>query len=272
MSLQQNRWLLIKFKALTTEVLGCNPPYTAINEFIKKKQRYSFKRGSSRVPTSKRKESPYIQNIFWSKILKELHKNNLWINIDESTFSRSVKCNYSWLPKGQNYSIINTNWKGSTSMIFALLSNGKWIWILKNVAVDSEDFITFLLILEAYLSKWINIGINSTWVTLDNAATHTSRKTKFAAKKLNFRLNYLPTYSPTLAPVELVFGILKRKIASQRKCKTIDFRKKSGKEVIIDALDSISSALGTKLWIRFVKEAKKWVINWKERQTRTLAA
>ena len=58
-------------------------------------------------------------------------------------------------------------------MIFALLSNGKWIWILKNGAVDSEDFITFLLILEAYLSKWINICINSTWVTLDNAATHT---------------------------------------------------------------------------------------------------
>ena len=156
-------------------------------------------------------------------------------------------------------------------MIFSIFSDGDWIWVLKKGTVNSEDFIKFLLVLEAYLSKWKFIDIRSTWVTLDNATIHISRKTKFAAYHLNYKLNFLPPYSPTLAPVELIFGVLKRKIAHKRRSKSIDFGKKSGEETIIDAIKTMPHRLGIKLWIRFINEAKRWVIKWKEKQTLVVA-
>ena len=124
-NLQQNRWHFEKFNAITSQALGWSPKLVAINDFVKNKLRYSYKRGSSRALACKRRETPYLQSIFWSRILAEIHKNQIAVNIDESSFSKSVKWNYSWLPKGESWPIVNANWTGTASVIFALMSFGE---------------------------------------------------------------------------------------------------------------------------------------------------
>ena len=42
-------------------------------------------------------------------------------------FNRSLKSEYSWLPKGKTSSIINNFAKGRYSMISAILTNGEFI-------------------------------------------------------------------------------------------------------------------------------------------------
>ena len=51
-------------------------------------------------------------------------------------------------------------------------------------------------------------------VFLDNALAHKTDFTKMVAKFLNIYLLYLPKYSPDLAPVELVFRIIKNNLKS----------------------------------------------------------
>ena len=53
-------------------------------------------------------------------------------------------------------------------------------------------------------------------VFLDNALAHRTDFVKQVAKFLNIYLLYIPKYSPDLAPVELVFRILKNDLKSNR--------------------------------------------------------
>jgi transposase len=43
---------------------------------------------------------------------------------------------------------------------------------------------------------------------------------------------YLPPYSPTLAPVEMIFGFIKSNIKKKYQSKSINFGKKEGNEAI----------------------------------------
>ena len=51
-------------------------------------------------------------------------------------------------------------------------------------------------------------------VFLDNALAHKTDFAKLVARFLNIYLLYLPKYSPDLAPVELVFRIIKNNLKS----------------------------------------------------------
>ena len=234
----------------------------AIRDFAKIRLQYSYKRGATRVLACKKKELPYLQRIFCFRILQNFQSGLILINLDESTFTRSVKWDYSWLPKGKSHPIINSSWIGRASMIFAMLSNGEWIWTLKSGTIKSEDFIKFLLILEIYICKSLIIDKESTLITLDNSPVHISKISKLAAKHLSF----LPPYSPTLAPVKLIFGVLKRRIAVERQYKVINFGQSSGTNAIVNAMQVINKTFVLKLWSRFRQEAVECLINAKTKQ------
>jgi transposase len=73
----------------------------------------------------------------------------------------------------------------------------------------------------------------------DNAIIHLSKITKAFVTSKDLRLYCLPQYTPTLALVELVFGIIKRKIKSKRATAKINYSKPSGKKAIIESISKI---------------------------------
>ena len=79
-------------------------------------------------------------------------------------------------------------------------------------------------------------------------------------KALNLKGYFLPPYSPTLVPVELVFSIMKNFVSKRRNCIILNFSKKSGRKSLKDSLEILNKATGLKLWIRFIIEAKKILI------------
>ena len=118
-------------------------------------------RGASRQPHSVRNVPLYSKGLYWSEFLKQIYKRKYIINIDESGFGRSVKENYSWLPKGKSASIINEVHKGKANLILGVSQEGDYFGLITNRNVWSKDYCIFLMILAKLLKAWeMNIETN----------------------------------------------------------------------------------------------------------------
>ena len=155
-----------------------------ISRFLKKEIGYWYKRGSSRSHLSMDKKFKYEQNIWAWQILQDLHSNITYINVDESSFTKSTKTWYSWNPKGQDSPIINTWGTGIAVMLFTLLSSGDWVSYISNNTTDSEQFWNFILIVNKFIELWTHIRITQTRILLDNASIHLSKFTKYRFQKV----------------------------------------------------------------------------------------
>ena len=99
------------------------------------------------------------------------------INVDESSFDRSVKNQYSWLPKGEDAPILN-NVKGKVTFILGSWSTGEWFSVVIVGTVDSLKFCVFLKLLENIFNKSTAKIEDFPKVVHDNARTHSSKLTK----------------------------------------------------------------------------------------------
>ena len=94
----------------------------------------------------------YQQSIFSTSLLFEIYDEELTINIDESSFSKSVKSNYSWFSIRQS-SIINVYYQRKASLMWALMINGHWVWLMSKDTMTTQDFNKFIHLLRIYLDK-----------------------------------------------------------------------------------------------------------------------
>ena len=222
---------------------------------MKCKLKYSYKIGCDRNNRAKSWSSIFLQAIFGCKILREIYKDSLIINIDESWFSRSVKSQNSWLPKNKSSGIININSQGRWTLIWALMSDGNWICMIHYSTTTSQDFWLFLYLLKVHLNWQNNYKDKQVVVTLDNASIHSTADVKATASKFGMKIIGLPPYWPHLAPVEYVFGAIKGHIRNTSTYGIINYSKSSGKR-IIKGFKELTQAKGINLWHKMVKESK----------------
>ena len=100
--------VFLKFREIIKRVLHRDVKPHWIRNFVMNSLKFSYKRSSSRSIKTKSVNSIYAQVIFSARLLSRIIENKLVINIDESSYSRSVKTNYSWLMRAQNNWIVNT--------------------------------------------------------------------------------------------------------------------------------------------------------------------
>ena len=234
-----------------------------MERFVKKELKYCYKRGSSRSYLSINDDLKYWQSIFALRVLKNLSLGKIFINVDESSFTKSVKSNYSWLPVGESHPIVNTWGTGRAVVLFALISNGDWLWFISKRTTNSEVFWNFIILLAKYIELWMDFSASESELILDNASIHLSTVTKQITRKLGLRMWLLPQYSPNLAPVEIVFGMLKSKLRMKKSKQVIKFSMISGRKEICDALAGFTKVKVSRLWLVFVREAKKAILEWR---------
>ena len=193
-----------------------NPP-AIIRKVMINDMNLSFKLCKSRPLIFNIAKVKAARKLFWVYFTKRLEPSTLIINIDESTFSRTSKINYSWSKKGSCAELKNTPFSGSTSMILAILSNGFWMCLLTPQTINSDVFALFIGKLKEWVSECNNFDYANVILTLDNCSSHQSSKSKENLKKLGYLIAYLPQYSPQLAPVEMAFSLIKRKLKNQAK-------------------------------------------------------
>ena len=234
-----------------------------ITKFIKNKLKYCFKKGSSRPPQYADDKTQLIKYLYWTEFLSMTLKGDIIINIDESSFDRSLRQNYSWLPKGESNFIINDVYKGKTTLIVGTWNSGQWIEIMTPGTVDSKIFCIFLMILELVVKNLKYNDKEMPIVLLDNAKTHWSNYTKKVWRELIFETRFLPPYWPELAPVEQIFGAVKNKLRRVENFETANFEKEEGIMRICCSLKSLSKEFLLKIWINTINEAKKTVLSFK---------
>ena len=163
-------------------------------------------------------------------------------------FNKDLKMNYRWLPKGVTSSIINQVNIGNKNLIAAYWSDGEYIWATLNQAVNSEWFESFLWIVK-HLLKTRKLDINKdVTLVLDNASYHSLNYTKERLADHGFNTKFLLSYSPSLAPVEQLFKIIKSKIRAFEIKREIKLNSILGTDLIQKASSSIKSKTLKNVW------------------------
>ena len=175
-------------------------------------------------------------------------------------FNRDLKTNYSWLPKGIAGKIINKNVSGRCTLIASIFSDGNFLRMIVDDTVKTFEFWTFLLILKYTLHQSKILKEFNIWVTLDNAPVHTSHRSKEILKWLDIEIHFLSPHSPDLAPVELFFRWIKKKIWSMHYNKSLNFNKIEGRKSIYSILENWEAQQIQNLLIEFISNAKRIIL------------
>ena len=125
----------------------------------------------------------------------------------------------------------------------------------------TKDFGMFFYLLRLYLDKWFYPEGAEVVITIKNVGIHLTLQAKNTEVKLNMKIIWLPPYWPHLAPVELVFGLIKAYIHRRSTFECLDYSKTSGKRIIIKGLEGLTTQIGRKMWTSIVKTASRIIID-----------
>ena len=145
-----------------------------IRNYIKNEMKYTYKKGNSRPPVYTKSTTQFKKALFCTELLSLIADGNVVINWDESSFDRSVKQEYSWLPAGQSCKIINDRLKGRASLILATWMTGEWLAMIVTSTVNSEKCWFFLKLLSSIINRSCSNIHKSPVIVIDNASTHLS--------------------------------------------------------------------------------------------------
>ena len=111
-----------------------------------------------------------------------------------------------------------------------------------------------LLCYENKRTEWI--------VVLDNAKNHHSNITLKTMKALGFTIMFLPAYSPSLAPVELFFRMIKSEMRKTMHKKQIWFNESKDRIEIYNAAINWKITWIRKMWIESIIMTKQWILRY----------
>ena len=223
--------------------------------------KYNYKKGSSRPPSCTTTRNQLFKGLLSIQLLSSLRSNKIVVNIDEWSFERSVKQNYSWLPIGKNWSILHEPIEGKWSLILASFSNGEWFAFLKKGTVNSKFFLLFLEILESLiLWNWDN-PTEKYLLLLDNSSIHSSKLLKMILGSSQLEVRFLTAYTPELAPVELVFRAVKVKLKKQIVGIKTDFSKVKSMKAIVETIEQVKASTWMEWWESVIKKSRLWILD-----------
>jgi hypothetical protein len=129
---------------------------------------------------------------------------------DETLLREFPPLRAAWVPRGQQARVAITG-KNARRTVFGVLNprTGTRL-LLTRVRNRAEDFQAFLRHIRAQYRRWDILMI------LDQASSHTARKTKRLAEKLRIEFAFLPTACPELNPKELLWRRGKDQVSANR--------------------------------------------------------
>ena len=239
--------------------LKTNYPTQFVKNFMKIKLNFSYKRVKPRPNNIDLKRLEWIRRLFSIKFSQLVDSNTLIINIDESSIGRNTKQNYSWGIRGYPIEAKVISIKGSISQWTALFSNGNWLSMVTSKTFNSECFLLFLKHLIKMINDNNNFGFNKIILIMDNWSIHKWNKVKKNLKEVNLIVFFIPTYSLHLAPIEMFFGLLKKRIWINLKNEMVKISDKAHFSKILDSYKEINKSTIQKMYSRFFKEIQQYL-------------
>ena len=243
-------------KHFASHELGVEVNASDILKLMKTKLDLSFKRVSSRPVATNKDPIDLLKKVFCLEYGNLVEPESVIVNIDEATFSRSTKINYSWGCRGKWIIMQNASFKGSSSIISAITSTGEWMSAIISEYNNSTIFIAFLRKMIIWLRKDVKVNLNSVILLMDNSPIHSSFETEKYLGWIQCKTVMLPPYSPLFVPIELMFGYPKRQLWRYSIGMEIRLNKNEGERAIKDAFSNITRELLSKFWIKWMKNTE----------------
>ena len=223
-----------------------------MTKYLKSNMKMSFKRVSSRqikVDFQRIRKLKMLFAVIWWQKLGEIR---CIVNIDESTFSRATRNNYTWWRRGSPGITKNDVLTGSLNLISEILTTGSsYSAIVKGTTV-SQTFIDYMEELIHYIETIDKIQMEDVLWILDNAPWHQSKKVLKYLDSKGVRYLFLPPYCPELAPVELFFSQLKKSISRAVKV-PVKMNTKEGTNLVKHHIQMITPNRIKRLFSNFTK-------------------
>ena len=225
-----------------------------ISQILKESLGLSFKKGKSWPVTWSKNKQQLLKCLFAIKIIPLISKSKLLINIDETSFSRLTKLDYSWLKKGHPWKLMNTVFKNSTSLITAITSTGKVFAASTNGSVNTLIFKDFLDKLKQFIKEYEDSTLDQWIIVMDNAVTHRSKPMHEYFKENDIRVVYIPPYTPELAPIERLFSVLKHSVLKRSIGRLVDLKSQEADKILSKSILTFDASTIRRLWRTFTTE------------------
>ena len=136
----------------------------------------SFKRSSFRPFSLNMQRQHRLKMLFALIIAKRLNGCSCILNIDESSFSRLTKTDYTWLKKGISGTVKIIKYSGSLSLFTAISTTGYIYSTATHNTINSDMFIIALIKLINCVVDVEHIELSKILLILDNAPCHQATK------------------------------------------------------------------------------------------------
>ena len=143
-------------------------------------------------------------------MLELLEQGKHIINIDESWINDTNFTRKMWCPTDAAATITQRAVTPRLTLIAALDTEGRLYYALTHANTDSDVLLVFMKHLMRQLDSENPSWAENTVFLLDGARYHTVEEMREYLRKLQVQIIYSGPYSYAAAPIEMVFGALKR--------------------------------------------------------------
>jgi transposase len=143
-------------------------------------------------------------------MLELLRRGLRVVNVDESWLNESRFIRRMWCPPDGAGTVTGKMLQPRLSLIAALDTDGRLYFSLTHANTDSDVMLAFMQHLIRQLYQESPDWREGTVFLFDGARYHTSEEMREYFRKMEVRVIYSAPYSYSAAPIELVFGALKR--------------------------------------------------------------
>ena len=206
-----------------------------------------------------------LRSLFVFELSNILSNEIVIVSIDEVMLSRNTKFNYSWQHKGIIKSIYNQSVRRSKSLIWAIVSTGDYFVYEVEKRNNSETFIRFLKSLNEWIEDKLCISPSQIILIMDNWSIRRTINVKLKLKEFKWKVIMLPLYTPEYNPIELYFGIAKRRFWRQTESLVMKINDEYGVSHWKEAIVSIARDEIIRCFVKVLKTAKLhfyYMLNW----------
>ena len=229
-------------------------PIQLIRDIMKCDVKLSYKRCSSRPTSVDLSKVKLLRKLFWINFIEKVDTDTLIANCDEWAITRNTKQNYSWSKISSNKEILNASFSGIKSLIMTIFSNGWWFLLISNSTTNSMMFEYYLNKLNCWILANYSFGYTKFLLTLDNWSYHKGKCITELVNRFNWNVIFLPVYSPSLAPIELAFGLLKKFISNKLRGKRLNLQAKGANQTELNEMKELTWSKICSLFKHFTKK------------------
>ena len=156
-------------------------------------------------------------------------------------------------------------------MILGVTSNGNWLSSFVSSRNNSDNIFIYLKALMRWIVFDLHFQTKDIVLMMDNSSIHKTKEITKFLNKTGWIVTFIPPYTPSFAPVELIFNIFKKSLWKQNKNISVDLWRAEGERTIIKALNVIDKNHIKDSFIHWFREINQTILSFMKHIRQSMA-